>query len=786
MKLCDYCIKNILQSEKYWDYHHPIYTSLTACHEWTTEVPEGTNESEVKKARCLFCATLKDDIDSIAPHLRTKENTSVWPVYRWNIRSMSKIRESPETVVVTFRYVPAKGMEGKCDTNEVILPTRTFLFFPKKDLQPLPSISQIGNSTKPAQNGSHQIQSWIKLCDTTHVDCMKRRNATPKADHFVPTRLLDISGHSEAPMKLIETTSTSVQSPYCTLSHCWGIKPIHKLKQGNMKHFMNEGVEWQLLSNNFKEAIQIVRSLDVGYIWIDSLCIVQEGDGGADWKHEAARMHSVYRNSYCNIAIADSSDSTHGAFRKRDPEDIVPVSYLPTDNSPLFRRKSWVVVPENLWDRELLQSHLYTRGWVFQERMLSPRILHFAKKQIFWDCPLLSACETLPAGLPQPMDSAAGPDRHWRSRLQESEDSQEPLVGANDQSMGAFWKTAVQKYTSCDLTKGVDKLIAMWGIAKLVRDAVDVEYGKGLFEENLEDQLAWRVENCHMKERPSESKVDKLARDIPSWSWASMDGTILVPDRLSDELHYQVTNHEGGPLTFDLVGVKRVFQQKPSRADAPLAPVRGISDSGLEMMRRDKEREPGNEDDIRRAKTFHRSDSPEQIDRNEEPKFHSTSIRIQGHVGYGKLQHNKLRSGWTLQLNGIPNGTIEAFPDLVPNLNDPVDASPYFIVLAAKQVIKPPVFTISSNDEKTENPFSPVIRENKKGTEEDVEYVGHGILMKRRAGNGVEDHHFQRTGAFRFRSASERTFSSLQETISWEELPLKLYNKKQGRKIWLD
>jgi hypothetical protein len=125
--------------------------------------------------------------------------------------------------------------------------------------------------------------------------------------------------------------------------------------------------------------------------------------------------------------------------------------------------------------------------------MLAPRILHFAEKQIFWDCPSLSGCETLPGGLPQPMDSLAGPDRHWRGRLQVSEDSQEPLAGAIDQSMASFWKTAIGKYTSCNLTKGSDKLIAMWGIAKLVRDALGVEYGEGLWEAQLEDQLAWHV-----------------------------------------------------------------------------------------------------------------------------------------------------------------------------------------------------------------------------------------------------------------------------------------------------
>jgi hypothetical protein len=77
-------------------------------------------------------------------------------------------------------------------------------------------------------------------------------------------------------------------------------------------------------------------------------------------------MHLVYRNSYCNIAVVDAKDSTGGAFRKRDPEDVAPVRYEPTVDSSWFGSKIWVVVPEDLWERQLLQSFLYVRGWVFQ------------------------------------------------------------------------------------------------------------------------------------------------------------------------------------------------------------------------------------------------------------------------------------------------------------------------------------------------------------------------------------------------------------------------------------
>jgi hypothetical protein len=377
------------------------------------------------------------------------------------------------------------------------------------------------------------------------------------------------------------------------------------------------------------------------------------------------------------------------------------------------------------------------------------------------------------------MDNAAGPDRHWRGRLQEPEDNHEPLAGANDQSMEAFWKLAVQKYTSCDLTKGRDKLIAMWGIAKLVRDIMGIEYGKGLWEDNLEDQLAWRVDVCKLTQRPSDSTKDELMRDIPSWSWASMDGTIIVPDRLSDQLHFKVCDHEGQPLTFDLVGVKEFV--RPPRpgpgVNAPGLPTRGASDSGPELFRGNQQKQMENpeRDD---AKKYHRSSSPDKISRDAEPEFHTTSIRIQGHVGRGRLGRDEARGQWILAVDDVPDGILEVFLDLIPSTVVLADMLPYLVVLAAKKVIKEPLFMLDA--EKATTSLA-TISESDENLEDDFDIAGHGILMKD-AGNN----HFHRVGAFRFRGAVVKTFIALQKTYRWKAIDTKLYTEDRGRKFWLD
>jgi hypothetical protein len=193
--------------------------------------------------------------------------------------------------------------------------------------------------------------------------------------------------------------------------------------------------------------------------------------------------------------------------------------------------------------------------------MLSPRILHFAKRQIYWDCSTISACEALPEGLPFSLDRFAATDRHWRGRLQETTASSQEVTaatGTNDDSMENFWKNALLKYTQCELTKQEDKAIAIWSIAKLVRDQLARirqshnldgpadEYGGGLWSIALHEQLAWRARDVHVGAR-----LEDLQAFNPSWSWTSVKGAICAQSRL-DERDYYVEQHAGGAVRFQL------------------------------------------------------------------------------------------------------------------------------------------------------------------------------------------------------------------------------------------
>lgn len=137
------------------------------------------------------------------------------------------------------------------------------------------------------------------------------------------------------------------------------------LKIENERAFTNpdEGIAWTELPKNFRNAIEMARALGVGYIWIDSLCIVQDNE---EFATEGQLMHLVYRNSFCNLAAVDSDGCQGGFFPEGLMEPLDLSGVITSSKSPIFGGRSWHILPSDLWEYRLLQKVLYTRGWVFQ------------------------------------------------------------------------------------------------------------------------------------------------------------------------------------------------------------------------------------------------------------------------------------------------------------------------------------------------------------------------------------------------------------------------------------
>ncbi|PQE10712.1 heterokaryon incompatibility protein [Rutstroemia sp. NJR-2017a BBW] len=139
---------------------------------------------------------------------------------------------------------------------------------------------------------------------------------------------------------------------YIALSHCWGQLPSNQVPpycttRQNIEP-RRVGFTVADLPRTFQDAIEVTRKLDLQYLWIDSLCILQ-GAGG-DWEQESKRMEDVFASAYCTVAASSASDSS-------------------TD-----------------FDEDVENGQLNQRAWVLQERILSRRTIYFSRNQVYGEC----------------------------------------------------------------------------------------------------------------------------------------------------------------------------------------------------------------------------------------------------------------------------------------------------------------------------------------------------------------------------------------------------------------
>jgi hypothetical protein len=331
----------------------------------------------------------------------------------------------------------------------------------------------------------------------------------------MPARLIDIGSDSILAPRLCNTEDLPTEPKYVTLSHCWGKHQPLKLTKGNKEAFQKK-IDVSALPKTFTDAMKVASSLGQRYIWIDSLCIIQ--DSPQDWQEQAAIMGAVYHNSWCNIAATAASDSSIGCFMERSPLDVLPCKI----------RTKWISEPEksffcsslDIWNNAVQNSVLNQRAWVFQEVVLAPRVVHFAEHQLFWECLELRACETYPLGLPNNLTTKISLDVYCLRN---------EIIKANSMKFERYqlWEKFVNEYSRRMLSKpDVDKLVAISGLARnLIVDGKD--YVAGLWKEILPYQLMWSA-----KPGP---ELESGTPEIPSWSWASLNKQIYTrPPRGGD------------------------------------------------------------------------------------------------------------------------------------------------------------------------------------------------------------------------------------------------------------
>ncbi|KAK3951922.1 heterokaryon incompatibility protein-domain-containing protein [Pseudoneurospora amorphoporcata] len=415
----------------------------------------------------------------------------------------------------------------------------TDVLYPRSMLRPG---SQLPSSTA-SPDAITLARHWLINCLENHGECNTYLSKSMSSDNWLPTRLIDVGTEAGrlTPRLVIPSDSTSLAKiRYVTLSHSWAMSK----KSLNLLVENLEELTWSIpldaLSQTFRDAMRITQQLGHRYIWIDSLCIIQNSTN--DWQKEALLMSLVYGRSSCNIA-AMGMPGVDGCFSQRNPLAFFPCRVTDTDDGGAVYALSQSQTPSTMFSAGgQAKPPLLYRGWVLQERILSPRIVYFGGPQLYWECCCERLAESWAFKSQLIMDrhlgisSAFSSKAHFRvlcdtSTVSNLETGSNPnaLVSIKSMRFYLHWQEILSTYLETQLTFTTDRLIALAGIAKALEDHAGFTYIAGTWAELHPLDLLWRYKDTIVAD-PERRTVS--GTNAPSWSWAAKEGERdFFPDR---------------------------------------------------------------------------------------------------------------------------------------------------------------------------------------------------------------------------------------------------------------
>ena len=173
-------------------------------------------------------------------------------------------REKKELLLCTIEAASTKGVDYVVPIEVRVMSANSATSDPNGTFDPV-----VWGSEKCIFQRLEAASDWVKKCEGTHISCWSER-----AEVSLPTRVLDLSAVAEMGTVTI-VDGQGLRERYVALSYCWGGKsPLRALKSNI--HQLREGVSIEKLPKTAQDTVLVCRRLGIRYLWIDSLCIVQD------------------------------------------------------------------------------------------------------------------------------------------------------------------------------------------------------------------------------------------------------------------------------------------------------------------------------------------------------------------------------------------------------------------------------------------------------------------------------------------------------------------------------
>ncbi|GAB1320022.1 hypothetical protein MFIFM68171_10232 [Madurella fahalii] len=357
-------------------------------------------------------------------------------------------------------------------------------------------------------------REWISFIRRQLRNCLSNQfhdcgpKPDPKTPPQWPRRILKITNS----ITLVDFDSQTMAGEYAAVSYSWGERSVLERRPplralASTLQELRSGIPASRLPLTLQQATRVCEHLGIGYIWIDSLCIIQDSPGGRDWETEATKMETVYAMSKVTI-IAGSSTSCHSGFF-----DV---------EKPITVLGATVRSPIQLHARPMNESGFHAiddradpldqRGWTYQEEILSTRYIKFTKNDIQWKC---NAGTTCLCGQSLGMDDMI----NWDGSVQDS--------------VIETWETIVGNFSQRIFTVDADKLLALSGVARKMAPYFGFpgkkpSYFAGIWLGSEQGSAAYPYDIAQLVW--SRFETGRLCENYvaPSISWASINGNSPV------------------------------------------------------------------------------------------------------------------------------------------------------------------------------------------------------------------------------------------------------------------
>ncbi|RSM15029.1 hypothetical protein CEP52_001063 [Fusarium oligoseptatum] len=314
-----------------------------------------------------------------------------------------------------------------------------------------------------SQKAFTKMQTSLKDCLSSHTECT--RTSLPP-----PSRLVDVQN-----LRLVD--SAPIGSPtWAALSYCWGGPQKAQTISTNVQD-RYQSINLDDMPLTLRDAIRTCRELNLPYLWIDSMCIIQDDDD--DKAREINKMPEVYQGALVTLS-ASCATTCHGGFL-HDRFHPAPGVALPMRNA----EGDYDLVQAVKW-KGPMEEPIDTRAWTFQEQALSERIIDYGSQRASYFC------------------NSSGKKHRFGM-----------LPSPSDDLLYREWAGTVEKYSARQLTFASDRLNAVAAVASRFAEKAGLpssDYVAGLWKPSLIRGLLWTV-------KAGQKRTE--ATGGPSFSWAS-------------------------------------------------------------------------------------------------------------------------------------------------------------------------------------------------------------------------------------------------------------------------